>query len=97
MFIDLSGVRSVRWSDAADRKNVLGPILALPQPSAAFCAPEKCSWTYPEFAPLVGHTLHAGRMFLELSRNSPPSGSILSNNAPGNRDGVGVLCVLPVR
>src|ERR1700693_109079 len=67
MFIDLSGVRSVRWSHAAGRKNVLGPILALPQPSAAFCEPEKCSWTYPEFAPLVGHTLHAGRMFLDLS------------------------------
>src|SRR5947207_1234890 len=62
MFIDLSGVRSVRWSHAADRKNVLGPILALPLPSA-FCEPEKCSRTYPESARLVGHTLHTGRMF----------------------------------
>lgn len=37
MFLDLSGIRSVRWSHAAARKNVLGPIQALPQPSAAFC------------------------------------------------------------
>src|SRR6266436_4218409 len=32
------------------------------------CQPEKCSWTYPEFAPLVGHTLHTGRIFLDLSQ-----------------------------
>jgi hypothetical protein len=48
MFIDLSGVRSIRWSHAADRKNILGPILALPQPSAAFCEPRKLFMdTYP--------------------------------------------------
>jgi hypothetical protein len=48
-------VRSIARSHAANRKNVLGPILALSQPSAAFCEPENCSWTYPNIVPFAGH------------------------------------------
>jgi hypothetical protein len=40
--------------------------------------PEKCSWTYPKFARLVGHTLQSGKMFMDLPGIFPAPDCILS-------------------